>query len=53
MVMQRAMQPCMPESPKIDVSFDRYGRRIESIAVEWKRICEHVRCLNVAKDVHL
>ncbi len=33
MVMQRAMQPCMPESPKIDVSFDRYGRRIESIAV--------------------
>ena len=51
-VMQRAMQPCTPESPEIRVSFDPYGRRIESIAVEWKSICEHVECLNVAKDVH-
>ena len=51
-VLNRAMQPCMPESPEIRVSLDRYGRRIESIAVEWKSICEHVECLNVAKDVH-
>ena len=51
-VLNRAMQPCMPESPEIRVSFDPYGRRIESIAVEWKSICEHVECLNVAKDVH-
>ena len=50
--MQHAMQPCMPESPKIDVSFDRYGRRIESIEVEWKSICECVECSNVAKHVH-
>ena len=51
-VLNRAMQPCTPESPEIRVSFDPYGRRIESIAVEWKSICEHVECLNVAKDVH-
>ena len=51
-VLNRAMHPCMPESPEIRVSLDRYGRRIESIAVEWKSICEHVECLNVAKDVH-
>ena len=51
-VLNRAMQPCMPESPEIRVSFDRYGRRIESIAVEWKSICERVECLNVAEHVH-
>ena len=51
-VMQRAMQPCMPESPKIDVSFDCYGRKIESIEVEWKPICERVACSNVAEHVH-
>ena len=51
-VLNRAMHPCMPESPEIRVSFDPYGRRIESIAVEWKSICEHVECLNVAKDEH-
>ena len=51
-VLNRAMQPCMPESPEIRVSFDPYGRRIESIAGEWKSICERVECLNVAKDVH-
>jgi hypothetical protein len=51
-VLNRAMQPCMPESPEIRVSFDRYGRRIESIAVEWKPICERAECLNVVKDVH-
>ncbi len=51
-VMQRAMRPCMPESPKIRVSFDRYGREIKSIAMEWKSLCEHVECSNVAKDVH-
>ena len=28
-VLNRAMQPCMPESPEIRVSFDPYGRRIE------------------------
>lgn len=52
LVMQRAKRPCMPEFPKIRVSFDQYGRRIESIAVEWKSICELVECLNVAEHVH-
>ena len=51
-VLNRAMQPCMPESPEIRVSFDPYGRRIEYIAGEWKSICEHVECLNVAEHVH-
>ena len=51
-VLNRAMQPCMPESPKIDVSFDCYGRRIKSIEMEWKPICELVECSNVAKQVH-
>ena len=51
-VLNRAMQPCMPESPKIYVSFDRYGRRIESIEMEWKPICESEECSNVAKHVH-
>ena len=51
-VMQRAMRPCMPEFPEIRVSFDRYGRKIESIAVEWKSLCERMECSNVAKDVH-
>lgn len=44
-VLNRAMHPCMPESPKIRVSFNRYGQRIESIAVEWKPICEHLRSI--------
>ena len=51
-VLNRAMQPCMPKSPKIDVSFDCYGRRIESIEVEWKSICESEECTNVAEHVH-
>ena len=51
-VLNRAMQPCMPESPEICVSFDPYGRRIEYIAGEWKSICERVECLNVAEHVH-
>ena len=51
-VLNRAMQPCMPESPKIDVSFDYYGRKIESIEVEWKPICERAECSNVAEHVH-
>ena len=51
-VLNRAMRSCMPESPEIRVSFDRYGRRIESIAMEWKLICERERCSNVAEHVH-
>ena len=51
-VLNRAMQPCMPESPEICVSFDCYGRRIESIAMEWKPICERGECSNVAEHVH-
>ena len=51
-VLNRARRPCMPESPEIRVSFDCYGRRIESIAVEWKSICERVGCSNVAEHVH-
>ena len=51
-VLNRAMQPCMPESPKINVFFDCYGRSIESIEMEWKPICESEECSNVAKHVH-
>ncbi len=51
-VLNRAMRSCMPESPEIRVSFNRYGRRIESIEVEWKSICEHSECSNVAEHVH-
>ena len=51
-VLNRAMQPCMPESPEIRVSFDPYGRRIEYIEKEWKSICERAECLNVAEHVH-
>ena len=51
-VLNRAMRPCMPKSLKIDVSFDCYGRRIESIKIEWKPICESEGCSNVAKQVH-
>ena len=51
-VLNRAMRSCIPESPIIRRTRDRYGRLIESIAVEWKPICERVGCLNVAKHVH-
>ena len=51
-VLNRAMQPCMPESPEIRVAFDPYGRRIEYIETEWKSICENVECSNVAEHVH-
>ena len=51
-VLNRAMRSCMPESPEIRVSFDRYGRRIESIAMDWKPICEHSECSNIAEHVH-
>ena len=40
-VLNRAMRPCMPESPIIRRTRDRYGRLIESIETEWKPICEH------------
>ena len=51
-VLNRAMQPCMPESPIIRRTRDEYGRLIESIEMEWKPICELVECSNVAKQVH-
>lgn len=51
-VLNRARRSCMPESPEIRVSFDCYGRRIESIAMEWKSICERMDCSNVAEHVH-
>lgn len=52
MVMERAKLPCMPESPEIRVSYDCYERRIESIVMEWKPICENEGCQNEAKHVH-
>ena len=51
-VMKRAERSCMPESPEIRVSYDHYGRRIESIAMKWKPICENEGCQNEAKHVH-
>ena len=44
-VLNRAMRPCMPESPIIRRTLDRYGRLIESIETEWKSICEHRRSI--------
>ena len=46
------MRSCMPESPIICRTRDQYGRLIESIEMEWKPICEHAECSNVAKQVH-
>ena len=51
-VLNRAMQPCIPESPIIHRTRDKYGRLIESIEMEWKPICERVECSNVAEHVH-
>lgn len=52
-VINRATQPCPPE-PSIIVqrTRDQYGRLIEYIETEWKPICEHVECSNVAEHVH-
>ena len=44
-VLNRAKRPCMPESPIIRRTRDRYGRLIESIETEWKSICEHRRSI--------
>ena len=51
-VLNRAMQTCMPESPIIRRTRDEYGRLIESIEMEWKPICESEECTNVAEHVH-
>ena len=51
-VLNRAMRPCMPESPIIRRTRDRYGRLIEYIETEWKPVCERGECSNVAKQVH-
>ena len=45
MVLKRAMQPCMPESPVIRRTHDEYGRLIQSIETHWKPICEHRRSI--------
>ena len=44
-VLNRAMLPCMPESPIIHRTHDEYGRLIEYIETEWKPICEHRRSI--------
>ena len=51
-VMNRAMQPRIPENPVIKRSVDKYGRVIEAIKVEWKPICEIEGCENEAQQVH-
>ena len=51
-VLNRAMRSCVPESPIIRRTHDRYGRLIESIEMEWEPICELGECSNVAKQVH-
>ena len=53
-VLNRAMQPRIPdpENPVIVCERDEYGRLIQAIETEWKSICEHVECSNVAEQVH-
>lgn len=53
MVIARAEQPMpIPENPIIHRSYDRYGRLIESIEVDWKPICQRKNCTNIATQVH-
>lgn len=51
-VLNRAMRSFIVKPIIIYRRRDRYGRLIESIETEWKTICEHEGCANVAKDVH-
>lgn len=51
-VLNRAMRSFIVEPIIIHRKRDRYGRLIKSIETEWKPICEHTECSNVAKDVH-
>ena len=51
-VLNRAMQPIIVKPIRIHRTRDRYGRLIESIETEWKPICEHKECTNVAEHVH-
>ncbi|MDE0688953.1 MAG: hypothetical protein OXI61_12355 [Candidatus Poribacteria bacterium] len=51
-VLNRAMQPCIPESPVIRRTHDEYGRLIEFIETEWKPTCERVECSQIAEHVH-
>ena len=53
MVIARARKPMpIPENPVIRRSYDRYGREIVSIEVDWKSICERDNCKNIATQVH-
>jgi len=53
MVIARARKPMpIPENPVIHRSYDRYGRLIQSIEVDWKPICERENCKNIATQVH-
>ena len=53
MVIARARKPMpIPENPVIRRSYDRYGRLIQSIEVDWKPICEWENCKNIATQVH-
>lgn len=51
-VMKRAERPCLPDSPKISITYDSYGRRIESMKMDWRPICEKEGCSNTAEVVH-
>lgn len=51
-VMARANQPCWPQNPTITIAYDSYGRRVESINVDWRPICELQGCRNIAVNVH-
>ena len=51
-VLNRARQPIIVKPIRIHRTRDRYGRLIESIETEWKPICEHKECTNVAEHVH-
>ena len=53
MVIARARKPMpIPEDPVIHRTYDRYGREIVSIEVDWKPICERENCQNIATQVH-
>ena len=51
-VLNRAMRFCIPESPVMHRTRDRYGHLIESIETESKPICERVECSNIDEHVH-
>ena len=51
-IMTRAKRSFIPDNPKIFVSYDKYGRKIQRIETIWMPVCEKVGCKNRAEHVH-